>query len=92
MSNQLPKLIAYCFVGLEGKFVMTKKFPDTEEYAGLHGMLEDWIGFDEYLVDGPLEIGHYELEFDLVYPEDSRIAPYIYDSELNLVSWRRVNE
>lgn len=61
----MPPLKAKCFVGLDNKFVMTEKFPDTEDYAGLHEMLEDWIGYDDVLNEDDLEMGHYELEFEI---------------------------
>ena len=56
---------AKCFVGLDNKFVMTEKFPDTEDYFGVHEMLEEWIGYDDVLSEDDLEVGHYELEFDV---------------------------
>lgn len=56
----MPEMKAKCYVGLEGKFVMTDRFPDTEDYCGLHEMLEDWIDYDDALTDNPIEQGFYD--------------------------------
>jgi hypothetical protein len=64
---------------------MTSKFPETEEYSGLHELLEDWIGYEDYLEDvdeGVFEMGHYELFFDvtqdiLFNPEKDMSGTYL---------------
>ncbi len=53
------------YVGLDNRFVLVTKFPDEEEYAGLHEMLEQWRDFDYYIQDEPLEQGFYECTFEL---------------------------
>ena len=59
----MKKLKAY--VGLDSRFVMCEGFPDDEEHAGLHEMLQDFIDYDTVLTDEPLEKGFYELEFEI---------------------------
>lgn len=59
----MNKLKAY--VGLDNRFVLCEKFPDDEEHAGLHDMLQDWIDYDTVLTDEPMKQGFYMLEFEL---------------------------
>lgn len=59
----MKKLIAY--VGLDNRFVMCEGFPDDEEHAGLHDMLQDFIDYDTVLTEEPLEKGFYEIEFEI---------------------------
>jgi hypothetical protein len=80
---------AKCYVGLDNRFVMTEKFPDDEDHAGLHEMLEEWIDYDMYLVDEKLEQGFYELEFDI--EQDRLYNPNdMSDAYLALKSYRRI--
>lgn len=73
----MNKLKAY--VGLDGKFVLCEKFPDDEEHCGLHEMLEDFLGYDEYLTNDEIEQGFYELEFEL------NVSNYDYENDPYLV-------
>jgi hypothetical protein len=59
----MNKLKAY--VGLDNRFVMCEKFPDDEDHAGLHDMLQDWIDYDTVFTDEPLKQGFYILEFEI---------------------------
>lgn len=59
----MKKLRAY--VGLDNRFVMCEKFPDDEDHAGLHDLLEDFVNYDTMLVEEPLEQGFYLLEFEI---------------------------
>lgn len=59
----MNKLKAY--VGLDNRFVMYEKFPDDEDHAGLHDMLQDWIDYDIVLMDEPMKQGFYMLEFEI---------------------------
>lgn len=59
----MNKLKAY--VGLDNRFVMCENFPDDEEHAGLHDMLQDWIDYDTVLTDEPMKQGFYMLEFEI---------------------------
>lgn len=59
----MNKLKAY--VGLDNKFVLCERFPDDEEHAGLHDILQDFLDYDDVLVDTPLKQGFYELEFEI---------------------------
>jgi hypothetical protein len=82
---------AKCYVGLSNRFVMTEKFPNTEDYGGLHEMLEDWIDYDEHIADEPLEQGFYDLEFeikqDIIFNPDKDMT----DTYLVLKSYKRIN-
>ena len=53
------------YVGLDNRFVMCEKFPDDEDHAGLHDMLQDWIDYDTVFTDEPLKQGFYILEFEI---------------------------
>jgi hypothetical protein len=62
----MKKLKAY--VGLDGRYVLCERFPNDEEHAGLHDLLQDFVDYDVYLsdmVEDELEQGFYELEFEL---------------------------
>lgn len=59
----MNKLKAY--VGVDNRFVLCEKFPDDEEHAGLHDMLQDWVDYDTVLMDEPMEQGFYMLEFEI---------------------------
>lgn len=54
-----------CYVGLDNKFVLCQKFPDDEDHAGLHDMLQDFLDYDDVIADTPMEQGFYELEFEI---------------------------
>jgi len=54
-----------CYVGLNGKFVMCENFPNDEDHQGLHEMLEEFIGYDDYLQNEPLEQGFYLIDFKI---------------------------
>lgn len=56
------------FVGLDNKFVACERFPNDEEHAGLHDMLQDFLDYDSILIDEStehLDQGFYELELDI---------------------------
>lgn len=62
----MKKLKAY--VGLDGRYVLCERFPNDEEHAGLHDLLQDFVDYDVYLsdmIEDDLEQGFYELEFEL---------------------------
>jgi hypothetical protein len=78
------------FVGLDNKFVLCERFPDDEEHAGLHDMLQDFLDYDDVLVDTPLEQGFYELEFEIDC--EYYTNPTEQDAILVLKNYRRKNE
>lgn len=54
-----------CYVGLDNKFVLCERFPDDEEHAGLHDMLQDWLDWDSVFTNTPIDQGFYTLEFEI---------------------------
>jgi len=54
-----------CYVGINNKFVMCETFPNDEEHAGLHDMLQDFLDYGDELTDTPLPQGFYSLEFEI---------------------------
>jgi len=87
----MPELKARCFVGLDNKFIMTAKFPDTEDYAGLHELLDEFIGYDDVFAEEPLQMGLYELEFTMT--QDILFNPErdMSDAYLELLSYKRID-
>lgn len=78
------KLKAY--IGLDNRFVLCEGFPDNEEHAGLHEMLEDFIEQDAYIEHPkgqPLETGFYNItlsiETNVDYYEGVTDAYFIVD-------------
>jgi hypothetical protein len=58
-----------CYVGINNKYVMCEHFPNDEEHAGLHDMLQDFLDYDDALADEPIPQGFYMLEFEIEYSE-----------------------
>lgn len=52
------------FVGVDGKFVLASKLPDIPQYGGLHELVDDWVGYDDYLGDNVSQ-GLYEVTLEL---------------------------
>lgn len=86
----MKKLKAY--VGMDSQFVMCEYFPDDEEHAGLNDMLKDFIGYDDYLAEEPLEQGFYLLEFEIEQESLSSISPELSDPFLVLKKYERIIE
>lgn len=84
----MNKLKAY--VGLDNRFVMCEKFPDDEDHAGLHDMLQDWIDYDTVLTDEPLKQAFYMLEFEIDCKHYT--DPTEQDACLELKSFQNVDE
>lgn len=55
------------FVGVDGRFVLCEKFPNDEDHAGLHELLDEFVKADIYLSNEDLEIGFYKVTLDLEY-------------------------
>jgi hypothetical protein len=80
---------AKAYVGLDNRFVMTDKFPDDEDHAGLHEMLDEWIDYDIYLANEPLKQGLYELEFEIEQTRDFSPDGDMSDAYLVLKNYKR---
>lgn len=68
-----------CYVGLDNRFAMCEKFPNDEEHAGLNKMLEEFLDYDVYIQDKPLDQGFYNIEFDI-----EEIPDFTYDDNLDV--------